>query len=113
MESDRYIPEPYVPYEPELRKLRTIRRHQRREEAIEARQNSPELQAMFEAVIPVRQSRRYTPKFVTDIFGCRVPNDENARTRENEEARKLAVLIAEVKEKMKAAKEEREKEESD
>ena len=107
MEADRYLQD-HVPYDPELKKLRTIRRHQSREAAIEARQNSPELQAMFEAVIPVRQSRSYTPKFVTDIFGCRVPNDENARTYENEQARKLAALVAEVKEKMKKAKEEEE-----
>lgn len=112
MEADRYIPEPSVGYDPELKKLRTIRRHQAREAAIEARQSSPQLQAMFEAVIPVRSSRRYTPKFVTDIFGCRVPNDENARTRENEEIKKLDALIAEVKEKMKQAKEEREAEET-
>ena len=108
MEADRYIPEPSQPYDPELRKLRTIRRQQRREAAIEARQNSPELQAMFEAVIPVRATRRYTPKYVTDIFGCRVPNDENARTRENEDAKKLAELVASIKEQMKSEKEEEE-----
>lgn len=105
MEVDRYLPETAQPYDPELRKLRTIRRHQRREAAIEARQNSPELQAMFEAVIPVRNSRRYTPKYVTDIFGCRVPNDENARTRENEDAKKLAEIVAAIKEQMKKEKE--------
>lgn len=107
MEADRYLTESKQPYAPEISKFRTIRRRQRLEDAIEARQNSPELQAMYEAVLPVRASRRYTPKFVTDIFGCRVPNDENARTRENEEIRKLDALIAEVKEKMKQAKEER------
>lgn len=100
-------------YQPELKKLRTIRRHQNLEAAIEARQNDPALRAMFEAVIPVGTTRRYTPKFVTDIFGCRVPNDENARTRDNEEARKLGALIAQVKEKMKQAKEERENNEEE
>lgn len=106
MEADRYLPQKSSP--PELRKLRTIRRHQRREEAIEARQNDPALRAMYEMILPVRNSRRYTPKFVTDIFGCRVPNDENARTRENEEIKNLNALVAAAKEKLKKKDEENE-----
>jgi hypothetical protein len=94
----------------ELRKLRTIRRHQRRENAIEERQNSPRLQAMYEMFLPVRSARRYTPKFVTDIFGCRVPNDENARTRENEAYKKLEALVAAAKESIKKEKEDNEEE---
>ncbi len=110
MEADRYLPNSPVDYQPELRKQRTIRRHQRREEAIEARQNSPELQAIYEAFLPANAPRRYTPKFVTDIFGCRVPNDENARTFENEAYRKLEAVVAATKEAMKKEKENNEEE---
>lgn len=56
----------------EIKKLRTIRRHERLEKARKAREDNPYMAGALVFYLGYRRSGHFRPKFVTDKYGNRV-----------------------------------------